>query len=54
LIREGTTTLFKWTGRARDFRLYQELSSTGFKIAADIACFEAHHLFESASDIEFG
>ncbi len=54
MIREGTTTLFKWTGRARDFRLYQELSSMGFKIAADIACFEAHHLFESASDIEFG
>jgi uncharacterized glyoxalase superfamily metalloenzyme YdcJ len=44
LIREGTTTIFKWTGRARDFKLYQELSQAGFKIAADIACFEAHHL----------
>ena len=44
LIREGTTSIFKWTGRARDHRLYQELSSMGFKIAADIACFEAHHL----------
>ena len=44
LIGEGTTTIFKWTGRARDHRLYQELSSAGFKIAADIACFEAHHL----------
>ncbi len=44
LIREGTTSIFKWTGRARDHRLYQELSSAGFKIAADIACFEAHHL----------
>ena len=44
LIREGTTSIFKWTGKARDHRLYQELSSAGFKIAADIACFEAHHL----------
>lgn len=44
LIREGTTSIFKWTGRARDHRLYQELSAAGFKIAADIACFEAHHL----------
>jgi len=44
LIREGTSTIFKWTGRARDFRLYQELCQAGFKIAADIACFEAHHL----------
>ncbi len=44
LIREGTTSIFKWTGRARDHRLYQELSQAGFKIAADIACFEAHHL----------
>ncbi|HEX5218428.1 MAG TPA: DUF1338 family protein [Verrucomicrobiae bacterium] len=44
LIREGTTRIFKWTGKARDHRLYQELSKAGFKIAADIACFEAHHL----------
>ncbi len=44
LIREGTTSIFKWTGRARDHRLYQELSAAGFKIAADISCFEAHHL----------
>lgn len=44
LIREGTTRIFKWTGHARDHRLYQELSAAGFKIAADIACFEAHHL----------
>jgi len=44
LIHEGTTRIFKWTGKARDFRLYQELSKAGFKIAADIACFEAHHL----------
>ena len=44
LIREGTTRIFKWTGKARDYQLYQELSKAGFKIAADIACFEAHHL----------
>lgn len=44
LIQEGTSRIFKWTGRARDHRLYQELSGAGFKIAADIACFEAHHL----------
>ncbi|MBL8963952.1 MAG: VOC family protein [Phycisphaeraceae bacterium] len=44
LIREATGRVFKWTGRARDHRLYQELCGAGFKIAADIACFERHHL----------
>jgi len=44
LIHEGTARIFKWTGKARDHRLYQELSTGGFKIAADIACFEEHHL----------
>jgi len=44
LIHEGTTRIFKWTGQARDHRLYQELSKAGFKIAADVACFESHHL----------
>ena len=44
LICEGTTRIFRWTGRARDHALYQELSKAGFKIAADIACFESHHL----------
>lgn len=44
LIREGTTRIFKWTGRARDCQLYQDLCQAGFKIAADIACFEFHHL----------
>ena len=44
LIREGTTRIFKWTGQARDHRLYQELSQAGFKIAADVACFASHHL----------
>ena len=44
LIHEGTTRIFKWTGRAHDYQLYQELSRAGFKIAADIACFESHHL----------
>ena len=44
LIREGTQRIFKWTGRARDHALYTELCAAGFKIAADIACFESHHL----------
>jgi uncharacterized glyoxalase superfamily metalloenzyme YdcJ len=44
LIHEGTTRIFKWTGRAHEHRLYHELSQAGFKIAADIACFESHHL----------
>jgi uncharacterized glyoxalase superfamily metalloenzyme YdcJ len=44
LIREATQRIFKWTGRARDKRLYDELCKAGFKIAADIACFERHHL----------
>ncbi len=44
LIREATERIFKWTGRARDHALYTELSKAGFKIAADIACFDSHHL----------
>jgi len=44
LIREGVTRIFKWTGQARDYQLYQDLCQAGFKIAADIACFEYHHL----------
>jgi uncharacterized glyoxalase superfamily metalloenzyme YdcJ len=44
LIHEGVTRIFKWTGRARDHQLYQDLCAAGFKIAADIACFETHHL----------
>jgi uncharacterized glyoxalase superfamily metalloenzyme YdcJ len=44
LIREGTERIFKWTGKARDFQLYNDLCNSGFKIAADIACFESHHL----------
>lgn len=44
LIREGTSRIFKWTGTARDYPLYKELCDTGFKIAADIACFDRHHL----------
>lgn len=44
LIKEGTTRIFKWTGQAHDFQLYQDLSAAGYKIAADIACFESHHL----------
>lgn len=44
LIREATERIFKWTGRARDHALYKDLCDAGFKIAADIACFERHHL----------
>jgi len=44
LIQEGVERIFKWTGRARDHALYKELCDGGFKIAADIACFERHHL----------
>lgn len=44
LIREGTERIFKWTGKARDHQLYKDLCDAGFKIAADIACFESHHL----------
>ncbi|XVJ58979.1 MAG: VOC family protein [Tepidisphaera sp.] len=44
LIAEGIRFIFKWTGTARDHALYTHLCNAGFKIAADIACFEAHHL----------
>ncbi|MDX2119331.1 MAG: DUF1338 family protein [Planctomycetota bacterium] len=44
LIGEGTGRIFKWTGKARAHDLYKELCDGGFKIAADIACFESHHL----------
>jgi uncharacterized glyoxalase superfamily metalloenzyme YdcJ len=44
LIREGVDRIFKWTGKARDYQLYKELCDAGFKIAADVACFESHHL----------
>ncbi|MDA0802979.1 MAG: DUF1338 family protein [Planctomycetota bacterium] len=44
LIEEATTHIFKWTGRARGKDLYESLCSAGFKIAADISCFESHHL----------
>jgi uncharacterized glyoxalase superfamily metalloenzyme YdcJ len=44
LIHECTTRIFKWTGEAYDFDLYRELCESGLKIAADIACFQSHHL----------
>ncbi len=44
LIGLATSRIFKWTGRARDRAFYDELCNAGFKIAADIACFERHHL----------
>ena len=44
LIAEGTERIFKWTGEAHDHELYAHLCEAGFKIAADVACFRAHHL----------
>lgn len=44
LIAEATGRIFRWTGEARDHELYTHLCDAGFKIAADIACFPAHHL----------
>lgn len=44
LIGHATQNIFKWTGTARDHQLYTDLCESGFKIAADIACFESHHL----------
>lgn len=44
LTKEGTERIFKWTGTARDHALYTDLCGSGFKIAADIACFDRHHL----------
>ncbi len=44
LIGEATQRIFKWTASARDHALYKHLCDGGFKIAADIACFERHHL----------
>ncbi|MEM9752451.1 MAG: DUF1338 family protein [Planctomycetota bacterium] len=44
LIEQATTRIFKWRGEARDHELYQDLCEGGFKIAADIACFDSHHL----------
>ncbi len=44
LIHESTTCIFKWTGTARHHGLYKDLCAAGFKIAADIACFDRHHL----------
>jgi uncharacterized glyoxalase superfamily metalloenzyme YdcJ len=44
LIAEACERIFKWTGKARDHALYKALSEAGFKIAADIACFQSHHL----------
>ncbi|MEL6499697.1 MAG: DUF1338 family protein [Planctomycetota bacterium] len=44
LIAEGTERIFKWTGAAHDPELYEHLCKAGFKIAADVACFRAHHL----------
>ncbi|MEM6334047.1 MAG: DUF1338 family protein [Planctomycetota bacterium] len=44
LIEQAATRIFKWQGRARDHELYADLCEGGFKIAADISCFDSHHL----------
>ena len=44
LIAESVSRIFKWLGQARDYQLYTDLCAAGFKIVADIACFESHHL----------
>lgn len=44
LIEQATTRIFKWQGTARDHQLYLDLCEGGFKIAADISCFDSHHL----------
>ncbi|MGA1223123.1 MAG: 2-oxoadipate dioxygenase/decarboxylase family protein [Phycisphaerales bacterium] len=44
LISECTSRIFKWTGEAHDHALYRDLVDGGFKIAADIACFDSLHL----------
>lgn len=44
LIAEAAQRIFKWTGHAIEHELYGKLCAGGFKIAADIACFERHHL----------
>lgn len=44
LIAEATGRIFKWAGQARGYTLYSDLCESGFKIAADVACFESHHL----------
>lgn len=44
LVREGVDRIFKWTGHARNHALYMDLCDAGFKIAADIACFDSHCL----------
>lgn len=44
LIAEATSRIFKWTGRGRDHGLYEDLGRAGFRLAADIACFDSHHL----------
>ncbi len=44
LVQEGTNRIFKWTAQANDYDLYNQLCEAGFKIAADISCFQSHHL----------
>lgn len=44
LIDEATSHIFRFKPVARDPGLYRELCDSGYKIAADIACFTTHHL----------
>merc|ERR1711953_1332719 len=44
LIQEARRQIFKWSGRGHNRELYEDLCKAGFNIAADIACFDTHHL----------
>jgi hypothetical protein len=44
LVELAASSIFKWTGEEPDQGLYDYRCKSGFKIAADIACFDAHHL----------
>jgi len=44
LIQEARRQIFKWSGHGHHRELYENLCKAGFNIAADIACFDTHHL----------
>ena len=44
LAQQGCEKIFCWTGLASNRDLYEDLCSSGYKIAADICCFPSHHL----------
>ena len=44
LASQGREQIFCWTGQAVERDLYDDLCRSGYKIAADICCFQSHHL----------